>query len=160
MLMRLLRAGDRRRSVPWVVLRSACASLVLLLSACEGTSAPSGLEGRYSAYTVNGRRPPTTVFARRCCGEQQVVDAAIRLHNDGGISVELSTRGIAPDGTVGQVERVTYSGTFQRQGDVLVVDRLQGPEFGLRADGIVISPREIGVTLRFFQYPVFILARR
>jgi hypothetical protein len=43
---------------------------------------------------------------------------------------------------VGQVERVTYSGTFQRQGDVLVVDRLQGPEFGLRADGIVIFPRE------------------
>ncbi len=160
MLMRSPFAPNRRRAMPRVVPRFAVALLALALAACDGTSEPSGVEGRYAVYTVNGQRPPTTVFAQQCCGERQVVDAAVRLGDDGTISVELATRGIAPSGTVGEVERATYSGTFQQHGDVLVMEWLQGPEFRVRADGIVISPREVGVTLRFFQYPVFIIARR
>lgn len=157
MLMRISRRRTRSRA--GFALRCAVASLAL--AACDGTSDPSGVAGRYTAHTVNGRRPPATVWAPSFSGwQEQAVNASVRLESDGDLSVEVATRLLRSDSTLGEVVRSTYTGTYQQNGDLLEIGWLQGPEYRVRADGVVISPREVGVTLRLYQYPLSIIARR
>lgn len=147
--------------------RLACLLLAgVVFAACDGTSDPEGVEGRYSAHAVNGRELPATVFASWSFGQEQVVDADVRLGEDGKASVELARRLVRPDSTVGPTGRTTYTGTFRQVGDRLEIGSLRSPD-GLQvpAQGVVISPREIAVTLRFYPlsstgYTVSIIARR
>jgi hypothetical protein len=142
--------------------------LALAAAACDGAAEPSGVEGRYSVHSVNGRPPPalvTTTFS----GAVQVVDARLELDAPEA-TVELETRLVSANGAAGATTRTTYSGTYQASGDVITFGTLEpsdeGP--GVRAEGVVISPREVVVTLHFavassqgyFTYPVSLILRR
>lgn len=154
--------------MPRLALRSAFALLALALAACDSTSEPDGVAGTYSVRAVNGERPPVTVWGNAVQGYQQVVDADVRLGADGEASVELVMRMVTANGT-GPEQRTTYEGTYQQNGDVLTFSFLES-DAGLRvsARGVVISGREVAVTLMFAasaytgfqQYPVSIIARR
>lgn len=144
-------------------LRAACTLFVLALSACDSsTSDPEGVAGTYTLRMVNGERPPVMVWSGTG-GNIQVTDADVRLDEDGGAFVELTTR------VGGTAQSTIYRGTYEQTGDVLELGFLESPE-GQRvgAQGIVISGNEIGMTLTFavshftgfFQYPVSIIARR
>lgn len=168
--MRIVHPFTRPRSVPRPALRSACTLLVLVLAlaACGSASGPDGVEGSYSARAVNGERPPVDVWGTAGVGTLQVVDADVRLRAGGEVSVELTTRMSSINGT-SPGQGTTYVGRFTQSGDVLQMGYLQDAE-GRRvsARGVVISSREIAVTLMFqgsaytgfYQYPVSLIARR
>jgi hypothetical protein len=153
------------------MMRCTCALLLLALPACDSTSEPEGLEGRYRAHTVNGMDLPVAVWGNWVNGSMQVTDAAVRLEANGQGSVEVATRMMAPDSTVGTVKRTTYSGAFQQNGDLLTFAGLLQSSEGqqrVRAEGVVLSRREVVVTLHvpsssyqgYFVYPISIIARR
>jgi hypothetical protein len=155
------------RSMPRSALRLACVLLLGLFSACgDDPAEPRGVAGRYSVYTINGTRPPTGVFTG-VGGTLEVVDASVRLDDGGAASVELTTRRVNA-GVAGAEERTTYTGTFQVQGDVLRLSEMRFNGGAALAEGVVISPREVAVTLHLgvanytgvWQYPVTIIARR
>ena len=154
--------------MPRHLFRTAAALLVLVLGACDGTSEPQGVEGRYGVYSVNGQKPPAPVRGDGSGGVLQVVDAQLALSAPNVASVELATRMRAADGTVGAITRTTYTGTYQRNGDVLTLSTLQGEGTQVSAQAVVISPREVAVTLHFavasytgyFTYPVALIVRR
>jgi hypothetical protein len=142
--------------------------LLALAAACEGTSEPNGVEGRYSVHTANGQRPPAGVAAV-FGGQLQVVDATLELDAPNAV-VELETRTVEPNGTSSASTTTTYTGTYQASGDVITFEMLT-PSDGsprVRAEGVVVSPREVVVTLHFalassqgfFTYPVSLILRR
>jgi hypothetical protein len=155
-------------AMPRHLFRGAAALLVLVLAACDGTSEPQGVEGHYGVYSVNGQKPPAPVRGDGSGGVVQVVDARLTLSAPGTASVELATRMRAADGTVGATTRTTYTGTYQQNGDVLTLGNLQAEGTQVRAEGVVISPREVAVTLHiavpaytgYYTYPVALIVRR
>lgn len=157
---------NRRR--PMLRILALVPLLAAALAACDGTSEPSGVEGRYSVYSVNGDRPPRAVRGDPSGGVVQVVDARLELDAPNA-TVELETRVMA-NGTAGQTTSTTYSGTYTAAGDVLTFGALSTGENGIRvgAQGVVISPREVAVTLHipgpsyqgFNVYPVALVLRR
>lgn len=158
----------RRISAPSLV--RALVLLAFAVAACEGTSEPSGVEGRYSVHSVNGRRPPTPVTGTPSGSLVQVVDAHLELDEPNAV-VELETRVVGTNGAAGAATTTTYSGTYEASGDVITFGLLasSGAD-GVRvhAEGVVISPREVVVTLHipvassqgFFSYPVSLILRR
>jgi hypothetical protein len=163
---------DHLLSMSRALLRAAVVLLAVLLAACEGTSDPVGVEGTYSLHTVNGARAPVPVTTHPMGGVTQVLDADVRLRGNGVVSVELTTRVVDHSGVTGPEERVTYEGTFEQRADVLLIRQMEpvggrGPD-AVNVDGVVISPREIAVTMQFavasyagfYTYPVSIIARR
>lgn len=142
--------------------------LAATLAACDGTSEPSGVDGRYSVYSVNGHRPPLAVRGDPSGAVVQVVDARLELDAPNA-TVELETRMMA-NGTAGETTTTTYTGTYSAAGDVLAFGALSTGENGVRigAQGVVISPREVAVTLHipgpsyqgFSTYPVALILRR
>lgn len=167
-MLRSPRPGARG-TARWTM-RCACALLLLALPACDSTSEPEGVEGRYRARTVNGMDLPVALWGNWVNGTLQVTDASVRLEENGQASVEVATRMVAPDSTPGAVKRTTYTGTYQQDGDLLVfTGLLQAPEGPRpRAEGVVLSRREVVVTLHmpassyqgYFVYPISIIARR
>lgn len=155
-------------AMPRHLFRGTAAIVVLLLSACDGTSEPQGVEGRYSVYSVNGQKPPAPVRGDASGTQVQVVDAQLTLSAPSTASVELATRVREANGTVGATTRTTYTGTYQLNGDVLALSNLQGEGTQVGAQGVVISPREVAVTLHiaapaytgYFTYPVALIVRR
>ena len=167
--MRISHPLTRSRPMTRSLLRSACALLVVALSACDSTSGTDGVAGSYSMQVVNGQRPPVTVWANRPGGALQVMDADVRLRENGEVSVELTTRVMGTNGTPGAEQSTTYEGTYEQAGDVLELGFLESAAGEqVAAEGVVISAREIAVTLAFavsaytgyVQYPVSIIARR
>lgn len=157
-----------RSAMPRHLFRTAAALLVLVLAACDGTSGPQGVEGRYGVYSVNGQKPPAPVRGDGSGGVLQVVDAQLTLSAPGTASVELATRMRAADGTVGATTRTTYTGTYQQNGDVLALSNLRAEGTQASAQAVVISPREVAITLHipapaytgYFTYPVALIVRR
>lgn len=151
------------------LVRALVPLLALAAAACDGTSEPGGVEGRYSVHSVNGQRPPAGVRGTAGGGMMQVVDARLELDEPNAV-VELETRLVAANGTASAATTTTYSGTWQASGDVITFAMLTpsdgGP--GVRAEGVVVSPREVVVTLHFavassqgfFTYPVSLILRR
>lgn len=154
----------RRAPMPRKLVRGLVPLLALALAACDGASEPSGVEGRYSVHSVNGHLPPTTVRTG-----VQVVDATLQL-DEANATVELRTRAVGADGSAGAATTTTYGGTYQASGDVLAFSQLSTGDDGFRvhAEGVVISPREVVVTLHvpipayqgFSTYPVSLILRR
>jgi hypothetical protein len=150
--------------------RLALAVLAIVFSACGDASEPQGLEGTYSLHSVNSRRPPVAVWGSWAVGEVQVLDADVRLRAGGAASVELTLRNVGADSVAGPERRVTYEGRFERQGDALRFGPLTSADQGgvASASGVVISPREIAVTLYvpgpaymgFHEYRIAMIARR
>lgn len=144
-------------------------SLLVLAAACDGTSEPSGVEGRYSVQTVNGQQPPAAVTSVSG-GQLQVVDATLELDAPNA-TIELETRVMGTNGTAGAATSTTYSGTYQVSGDVITFSTLSssaGQGVGVQAQGVVVSSREVAVTMNFafaasqgfFTYPVSLILRR
>lgn len=154
--------------MPRHLLRTAPALLVLVLSACDGASGPQGVEGRYGVYSVNGHKPPVAVRGDPSGAQVQVVDAQLTLSAPGTASVELATRVRGADGTVGATTRTTFTGTYQHSGDRLALSSLRAEGTQVGAEGVVISPREVAVTLHvaapsyvgYYTYPVALILRR
>lgn len=142
--------------------------LALALPACDSTSGPGGVEGSYRVHSVNGRPPPMPVRGTSSGGVVQVVDARLQLAAPDQLTVELETRVVEADGTTGAPTRTTYAGTYQANGDVLAIGPLTGGDARAQAEGVVISPREVAVTLHipaasfqgFYVYPVALILRR
>ncbi|HEU0298336.1 MAG TPA: hypothetical protein VFR37_02755, partial [Longimicrobium sp.] len=133
--------------MPRHLLRGAAALLVMALSACDGASEPQGVEGRYGVYSVNGHKPPVPVRGDPSGAQVQVVDAQLTLSAPNAASVLVATRVRGADGTVGATTRTTYTGTYQQNADRLVLSNLQAEGTHVGAEGVVISPREVAVTL-------------
>jgi len=149
--------ATRRRLVLGVLLPL----LALAAAACDSPSEPSGVDGRYSVYLVNGHRPPA--FVRMApAGEVQLVDADVHLGDDGVVDIELETR----DG--GETAHVAYTGVYQASGDRLTFEHLTDGDRVITAEGVVVSPREVAVTLHirgpsyvgFIIYNVALILRR
>lgn len=139
---------------------------LLALSAAGCDDSPTvldGVDGRYSVYSVNGHRPPAYVRMSPT-GEVVLVDADLHLSEDGVVSIELQTR----PGGGGEVTRTTYSGAWQANGDLLTLEHLTDGNRLITANGVVISPREVAVTLHiigpsyvgFMVYHVALILRR
>ncbi len=143
--------------------------LLALAAACEGTSEPGGVEGRYTVQAVNGKRPPVAVRGTAAGGTLQVVDARLDLDPPNAV-VELKTRLVAGNGTAGAPATTTYSGAWRASGDIITFELLDASDGGprVRAEGVVVSPREVAVTLHFavsssegyFTYPVSLILGR
>lgn len=149
--------STRRR----LVLGALLPMLALSAAACDSPSEPGGVEGRYSVYLVNGHRPPAFVRMDPS-GEVQLVDADVHLGGDGVVDIELETR----DG--GETVHVAYTGVYQASGDRLTFEHLTDGDRIITANGVVISPGEVAVTLHirgpsyvgFITYHVALILRR
>jgi hypothetical protein len=115
------------------------ALLALATVGCDNPSEPQGVAGRYSVYSVNGNRPPA--FVRMSPGGEELLGGELLLADDGIVAVELETR------VSGQVLHVTYSGVYQVTGDLLTFEYLTDGDRDITANGVVISPSEVAVTL-------------
>lgn len=155
--------------MPRIVVRAFASLLVVALAACDGLSEPEGVEGRYAVYTVNGDRPPAVLLAPPGGGRTEAVDATLLLRAPDQVAVELATRVVGPDGTPGPVNRVAYAGTYKVEGGFITMGRLEAADGrGADAEGVVISPREVAVTLEIpappsqglYTYPVALVLRR
>lgn len=158
----------QRIAMPRNAFRAAAALVLAALAACENTSEPSGVEGSYSVYSVNGQRPPADVRADLGGARLQVVDAELSLDAPNQASVELGTRATGGSGGTSAVTPTTYTGTYQVAGDVITFGMLESGGTRVYAEGVVISPREVAVTLHFAApaytgfntYPVALILRR
>lgn len=135
--------------------------LLALSAACDTPSLPDGVAGRYRVHSVNGYRPPA--FVRMSpTGEVQLVDAELHLGDDGIVAIELETR----SGT--QVAHHTYTGVYTASGDRLTLEHLTDGDRLIEANGVVVSPAEVAVTLHirgpsyvgFMMYHVALILRR
>lgn len=121
------------------LLGAFAALLALTASGCDSPSEPQGVAGRYSVYSVNGHRPPA--FVRMSPGGEELLSGELLLADDGIVAIELETR------ASGQVSHVTYTGVYQANGDLLTFEHLTDGDRDITANGVVISPSEVAVTL-------------
>lgn len=115
------------------------ALLALAASGCDSPSEPQGVAGRYSVYSVNGNRPPA--YVRMSPAGEELLEGELLLAGDGIVAIELQTR------ASGQVSHVTYTGVYQVNGDLLTFEHLTDGDRDITANGVVISPSEVAVTL-------------
>jgi hypothetical protein len=152
----------RRRPAMPRVLGALAALLALAAAGCDSPSEPQGVAGRYSVYSVNGHRPPAYVRMSPV-GEVQMVDADLRLEENGDAVVTLATRSGSE-----AVKYTTYTGMYQAAGDLLTLENLTDGERVIAANGVVISQREVAVTLHiigpsyvgFIVYHIPLILRR
>ena len=150
--------STRRR----LVLGALLPLLALSAAGCDDSpSEPDGVQGRYSVYSVNGHRPPAFVRVGPA-GEVQLEDAELRLFDDGVVAIELETR------SGSETTYTTYTGMYRATGDRLTLEHLTDGDRIVTADGVVISPAEVAVTLHirgpsfsgFTLYHVALILRR
>jgi hypothetical protein len=115
------------------------ALLALAAGGCDTPSGPQGVAGRYSVYSANGHRPPA--YVRMSPAGEELLGGELLLTSDGIVAIELETR------ASGKVSHVTYTGVYQATGDLLTFEYLTDGDRGITADGVVISPSEVAVTL-------------
>ena len=146
------------------------------LSAVEGLARRAaqleviGAPPEFWSLGANGAAAPT--LDRRDVALTAAVAAELGVAVGDAILLRLPIAGSVPaDSTLGAVKRTTYSGAFQQNGDLLTFAGLLQSSEGqqrVRAEGVVLSRREVVVTLHvplssyqgYFVYPISIIARR
>jgi hypothetical protein len=102
-------------------------TLVLAAGACNDSSGPDTVDGRYDLVTVNGAAAPQTVFTGTAGESIELTDAHLVLQAGGTVLLGLDTRNLVNGAQVGAPHIDSFNGGYTLDGDDLSFSALRGP---------------------------------